>query len=100
MRERSKVGGVFAGTLLVAVVLMFMAPSAQQPIYNVGEVEGGARLYQSNCAGCHGPEGDTIAGVSFASGRFRRASSDDELVRIIVRGIPGTAMPPSNFWEG
>lgn len=100
MRESTRVGGVIVGALIAAVVLTSVAPSAQQPIYNAGEVEGGGRLYQSNCSGCHGPEGDTIAGVNFASGRFRRATSDDELVRIIVRGIPGTAMPPSNFSEG
>jgi quinoprotein glucose dehydrogenase len=31
---------------------------------------------------------------------FRRGSTDDELVRIIIGGIPGTAMPPSNYSEG
>lgn len=82
-------------TLCAAGVLV-----AQQREYLPAEIEGGGRLYQSSCSGCHGPEGDTIAGVSFASGRFRRATFDDDLVRIIVRGIPGTAMPPSNFSEG
>jgi putative heme-binding domain-containing protein len=57
-------------------------------------------LYQTSCAGCHGPEGDGVAGVDFAAGRFRRATTDDEIVRIILGGIPGTAMPPSNFSEG
>src|SRR5262249_57226089 len=37
---------------------------------------------------------------NFSSGRFRRGFSDDQLVRIIIGGIPGTAMPPSNFSEG
>jgi putative heme-binding domain-containing protein len=73
---------------------------AQLPIYNPGEIENGSRLYSANCTGCHGPEGDAIASVNFAAGKYRRASSDEELVRIITRGIPGTAMPPSNFSEG
>jgi putative heme-binding domain-containing protein len=34
-----------------------------------------------------------------ASGQFRRATSDDELVRIITGGIAGTSMPPSKFSE-
>ena len=73
---------------------------AQQRTYLPAEIENGGRVYQSNCAGCHGPEGDGVAGIDFGSGRLRRASSDDDLVRIIVGGIPGTAMPPSNFSDG
>jgi putative heme-binding domain-containing protein len=37
--------------------------------------------------------------LNFSKGQFRRTSSDDEVVRVIVRGIPGTPMPPSNFSE-
>ena len=31
---------------------------------------------------------------------FRRGTTDDEIVKIILGGIPGTAMPPSSFSEG
>ena len=72
---------------------------AQQRTYLPGEIEGGGRLYQSNCTGCHGPEGDGISTVNFSRGQFRRSQSDDDLVRVIVRGIPGTAMPPGNYSE-
>jgi putative heme-binding domain-containing protein len=64
------------------------------------EVEAGSRLFQANCTGCHGPEGDGVPGVNFSKGQYRRVSSDDDLLRIIVRGIPGTPMPPSSFSEG
>jgi putative heme-binding domain-containing protein len=74
--------------------------AAQDRKYLPAEVEGGGRLYQGNCTSCHGPEGDGVAGVNFSKGQFRRAVSDDDLVRVIVRGIPGTPMPPSNFSEG
>lgn len=77
-----------------------IALAAQGRVYLPGEIEGGARLFQANCTGCHGPEGDAIAGVNFSRGQLRRAATDDDLVRIIVRGIPGTPMPPSNFSEG
>jgi putative heme-binding domain-containing protein len=63
------------------------------------DVENGGLLYQANCTGCHGPEGDGVAGVNLGSGRFRRASSDEEVARIILTGVPGTAMPPSAFSE-
>ena len=74
-----------------------MAVLAQQGKYLPGEIEGGGRLYQANCTGCHGPEGDGVAAVNFSKGQFRRASSDEDLARIIVSGIPGTPMPPGNF---
>lgn len=74
--------------------------AAQQREYVAGEIENGRRLYESSCTGCHGPEGDGVAGVNFGAGRFRRSLTDDELARAIVRGIPGTPMPPSSFSEG
>jgi putative heme-binding domain-containing protein len=52
-----------------------------------------------NCADCHGPEGDAVANVDLGHGRFRRATTDPELVGIVLRGIPNTAMPPNNFSE-
>ena len=73
---------------------------AAQQRYIPAEVEAGGRLYQANCTFCHGPEGDGVSGVNFNKGQFRRTSSDDDVVRVIVRGIPGTAMPPSNFSDG
>ncbi|PWU05943.1 MAG: hypothetical protein C5B51_13360 [Terriglobia bacterium] len=68
-----------------------------QSRYTPGEVADGHRLYLANCAGCHGPEGDAVPGVTFAHGGFRHASSDDDLVQIIRKGISDTAMPPGNF---
>ena len=85
---------VLAGLCAAGVVF------AQERIYIPAEIENGGRVYQANCAGCHGADGDGVAGTNFGAGRIRRASSDDELVRIIVGGIPGTPMPPSNFSEG
>jgi cytochrome c oxidase cbb3-type subunit III len=59
------------------------------------DVENGARLYRSNCFACHGPDGNSIPGVDFRRGQFKRASSDDDLLRVIASGVPGTAMPPT-----
>ncbi|HUI77290.1 MAG TPA: c-type cytochrome [Bryobacteraceae bacterium] len=67
--------------------------------YSPADVDAGGRLYRSNCVNCHGQEGTAIQGVDLMHGKFRRASSDDDLARIIITGIPGTAMPPSNFTE-
>ena len=68
-----------------------------QHSYTRSEIENGARLYQGSCATCHGAKGDTVRGTALLSGQFQRASTDAELVKIIVSGIPGTAMPPNNY---
>jgi len=86
--------GCGAGVLLFASML-----SAQEHSYTQADIENGSRLYQSSCAGCHGPNGDMVPGVELQRGRFRRGSSDTEIMRIIQLGIPGTTMPPSSFTE-
>ena len=61
------------------------------------DVEAGSRYYGNYCAGCHGADGTTMQGANLSRGTFRRATTDDELQRIIINGIPGTAMPPAAF---
>ena len=65
----------------------------------VQDVAAGQQLYRGNCFACHGQDGDSIQGVNLRGGQFRRASSDDELSRLIASGIPGTGMPPTNLSE-
>src|SRR5262252_4121198 len=91
------------GLLSIAAAALLFRSSvaiAQQTRYLPAEVEAGGRVYTSTCTGCHGPDGDGVAGINFSQGKFRRAASDDDLVRIIVRGIPGTPMPPTGMSEG
>src|SRR6476660_10628140 len=83
------------GFVLIAVAVA----AAQEHSYTQADIENGARLYQSSCAGCHGPNGDMVPGIELQRGRFRRATSDTEIMRIIQLGIPGTTMPPSSFSE-
>jgi len=59
----------------------------------------GKQLYTIHCLTCHGAEGDSIPGVNMRRGQFKRASSDDDLSRVILNGVAGTAMPPSNLAE-
>jgi mono/diheme cytochrome c family protein len=92
------VRGAFLSVCLAALVLVSGGGTlSAQHSYTRTEVENGARLYQGSCSTCHGPTGDTVRGVALLSGQFRRASADEELVRIIISGIPGTAMPPNNY---
>lgn len=78
--------------------LAFMAGAlcAQQG-YSPEDVQAGKQLYGVNCSNCHGPNGDFVSGVDLGHGTFRRASTDNELVAIMVQGIQGTPMPPANL---
>jgi putative heme-binding domain-containing protein len=100
IRKRTvlQAGQVLLGAAL-PVLLAIAAPAAQQR-YLPLEVEAGERLFTSSCTGCHGPEGDWVSSVNFSKGQFRRSTTDDDLVRVIMRGIPNTPMPPSNFSDG
>jgi putative heme-binding domain-containing protein len=94
MKARGPFGYVIA---IVAAVLLSPGWLAAQPSYTRSELENGARLYLGSCATCHGAKGDMVRGVALMSGRFQRASTDEELVKIIISGIAGTAMPPNNY---
>jgi cytochrome c oxidase cbb3-type subunit 3 len=58
------------------------------------------RLFDTGCAGCHGPEGRGGKGPSLAVSKLPRASTDGELVQTILQGIPGTEMPASWYLGG
>jgi cytochrome c oxidase cbb3-type subunit III len=72
-------------------------PLAAQHSYTPADIEDGGKLFRTNCVACHGPEGTLVDGVDLGHGKFRRASTEDGVIRIIEDGIPGTAMPPNNF---
>jgi putative heme-binding domain-containing protein len=61
--------------------------------YSRADVEAGQRLYGPQCQVCHGAQGDGVPGIDLKLGRFRRASSDEDLARVITSGVPGTGMP-------
>lgn len=67
--------------------------------YTQADIERGAVLYGAQCSACHGPEGDTVPNVDLRRGRFKLGSTDEDLARIITRGVPGTAMPPNKFTD-
>lgn len=89
-----------AATVAVIGVLASASARAQGHGYTPQDIENGGQLYQANCTSCHGPDGDGLPGVNLGIGQFRRGTTDEELMRIILGGIPGTAMPPSSFSEG
>jgi putative heme-binding domain-containing protein len=81
----------------VALVLLTAAAAFSQNVqdhaYASDDVQAGARLYAAQCTGCHGPNGETVPGVDFRRGLFRRSSSDDDLAKVITTGVAGSGMP-------
>ena len=82
---------------IAIAVLLSADPAFAQRFHVPGETEQGEILYQANCVTCHGLEGDEVRGADLGRGEFRRASSDEELIRIIRNGIPGTGMPANTL---
>ena len=50
-------------------------------------------MFLSNCAPCHGPNGDGGKGSDLTRPRLPRAADDSTFFTVIRRGIPGTEMP-------
>lgn len=74
---------------------MVVAPlAAQQRSYSAEDVATGKQLFTVQCQPCHGPNGDLVAGVDMRKGEFKRVSTDEEISRLILNGVPGTGMPP------
>ena len=66
--------------------------------YSQPDINYGMRVYGETCIGCHG-NGDAVPGVDLRTGQFRSAESDQELMFLIRRGIPDTAMPPGDYTQ-
>jgi cytochrome c oxidase cbb3-type subunit III len=56
------------------------------------DLKGGASVYSTYCARCHGIDGAGGVGPPLARPRLRRAQDEAAIIGILVDGIPGTAM--------
>lgn len=77
-------------TAPAAVLLTALTVAAQT------DVAEGQRIFQRNCALCHGGDATGGRGPDLSRGFFRNATTDDQLVEIVQDGIEGTGMP----WTG
>lgn len=89
-------------TYLVLFLSLFcFRPSAHAQngtgTYAQADIEYGSRIFVAQCSGCHGVNGDQVAGVNLRSGQFRHIFSDNDIRTTVTNGIAGTAMPPFNF---
>ncbi len=53
----------------------------------------GSKSYSKLCSGCHGESAKGGRGPDLTTGSWRWGGSEQQLVRNIVKGIPGTGMP-------
>ena len=53
----------------------------------------GGKLWATNCASCHGTNGEGGSAPALNSQEFLTSVTDDQIHGIIAGGIPGTAMP-------
>ncbi len=80
--------------LLVAPVGAQIGTQDHAGQYTQADIAAGARVYSAQCVQCHGANGDMVPGIDLRRGQFRRASSDDDLARVITSGAPAAGMPP------
>src|SRR3989454_4737130 len=76
----------------ISTLLLGSSPVLAQHEYSESEIEAGKAQYAINCVRCHGPDGDNITNADVGRGKFRRATTDAELISLIREGIPGTRM--------
>ena len=73
------------------------APASAQALadhtYTAEAIEAGSRVYVTECALCHGPNGAGVDGIDLRRGLFRNARSDDDLRQVITSGVGGSRMP-------
>jgi len=83
----------------ILLMVLTAATLFAQHTYTPADLEEGGRLFRSNCVGCHGPEGNQVAGVDLSRGKFRNTATETGAIDIILKGIPGTGMPPNGVTD-
>ncbi len=76
---------LFAITLLAGLFGITLSPAMAAP--------DGAKLYERNCASCHGAKGKGGIGIPLALASFQAGISDEYLRKTIHLGRPGRVMP-------
>jgi cytochrome c oxidase cbb3-type subunit III len=78
--------------LLIHLLLLLPQTAAAQPRTPSSDAAAGRRIFDAQCAWCHGAEGTGGMGPNL-HGRLRHGSTAASIVDIITNGIPGTDMP-------
>src|SRR5215467_5836405 len=57
------------------------------------DVESGRKLFRKSCSACHGDDAQGGERGPNLTGELRHGTSNDDILRNIINGIPGTGMP-------
>ena len=88
---------VCAFALLLPAAEQSRAQASGDHQYTSTDIEVGSRVYTSECALCHGANGDEVDGVNLRLGQFRRSVSDADLREVITTGLSNARMPASDL---
>ena len=87
--------------LLATLIMLIAANNRAQELgdhqYTSESVQLGLGIYNRECALCHGPQGDLVDNIDLRRGKFRSASSDDDLRDVILEGRAQGRMPAFNL---
>lgn len=91
----SGIRSVTATSLLAGfALLLFARPvESQNPFASAADIAAGERIFQLDCAICHGGDARGGRGPDLTLGTFRHASDDNQLFQVVRYGIAGTEMP-------
>lgn len=76
--------------LASAMALLAVSPTAQ-----AGDVAAGKTVYNTYCVACHQADGTGMGGAlaaDFVNDKARLAKTDEQLIKSIAEGVPGTSM--------
>jgi putative heme-binding domain-containing protein len=92
MKDCRPVAFCLGASLLVAGVSLNAQTRALAGA-DAGELAAGKRIFDAQCAWCHGTDGTGGAGPTLQRTDLRNAATDPDLLAIVRNGIPGTEMP-------
>jgi putative heme-binding domain-containing protein len=92
MTDRRGIGFSLGASLLVAAQLL-AAQSRPLSSADASELAAGKRIFDAQCAWCHGLDGTGGAGPTLQRSDLRHAATDADLTSIVRNGIAGTEMP-------
>jgi putative heme-binding domain-containing protein len=78
---------------LLVVARLLNAQSRPLSSADATELAAGKRIFDAQCAWCHGTEGTGGAGPSLQRPDLRHARTDTDLTSIVTNGIAGSEMP-------
>ncbi len=104
--RRWKVAGVVVFLLLaLSLPLSRAVDAASRSSKTVNQREDaialGEEVYTTNCAKCHGDNGEGVDSPALNSRQFQEVATEDQIYHLASVGIPGTGMPAwSNVFGG